>query len=305
MNIYAQFEEIESEIKRLLLDANQSVRICVAWINGQVFGPVFQRLLDKGVQIELICNDDPVNDGTAMHLPPGIKRYAIRSRISTALMHNKFCVIDEETVLTGSYNWSKKAPLSFENIVVAKGDFLLAKSFLHEFYDLISFYENKSADKLQRCPSCGSLQFNLGIFGNESGLYNESKVDVWSVCAAKHHAHHVGEQYEQFVRAQLGLDDEPEYECNDLDKESVMAAFRRERQRIERIQAYFLGHRSTSIHAVGWVVPDNFNEHIEWGVEQRFSVRIKWRDMYYRKVIPSRLHHGIGDVDRIIAEHQP
>jgi len=37
-------------------------------------------------------------------------------------MHNKFCVIDSKTVVTGSYNWTKKAQSNYENITIIKDE---------------------------------------------------------------------------------------------------------------------------------------------------------------------------------------
>jgi phosphatidylserine/phosphatidylglycerophosphate/cardiolipin synthase-like enzyme len=47
-------------------------------------------------------------------------------------MHNKFCIIDSETVINGSYNWTKKANFNKENITIDK-DRGLAKRFANEF----------------------------------------------------------------------------------------------------------------------------------------------------------------------------
>jgi hypothetical protein len=38
--------------------------------------------------------------------------------IEQKFMHNKFCVIDNTWVLTGSYNWSDKAESNYENILI-------------------------------------------------------------------------------------------------------------------------------------------------------------------------------------------
>ena len=43
------------------------------------------------------------------------------------LMHNKFCIIDERIIITGSYNWTNKANKeNNENIVIIKDDIELA-----------------------------------------------------------------------------------------------------------------------------------------------------------------------------------
>ncbi|AWY20856.1 hypothetical protein B0182_03965 [Moraxella bovis] len=49
----------------------------------------------------------------------------------------KFCVIDKMTVITGLFNWSKKAEKNnFENITISQ-DTMLAKAFYGQFYKII------------------------------------------------------------------------------------------------------------------------------------------------------------------------
>jgi len=60
-------------------------------------------------------------------------------------MHNKFCVIDRNVVITGSYNWSRKAQLNNENITVTKGDYELSLQFVNEFNRLVEHYFGEKA----------------------------------------------------------------------------------------------------------------------------------------------------------------
>lgn len=50
-------------------------------------------------------------------------------------MHNKFCIIDLETVLHGSYNWTNKAQYNYETIIIEK-DCIFAEKFSEEFIRL-------------------------------------------------------------------------------------------------------------------------------------------------------------------------
>jgi phosphatidylserine/phosphatidylglycerophosphate/cardiolipin synthase-like enzyme len=52
-------------------------------------------------------------------------------------MHNKFCVIDLKTVISGSYNWTKKAQYNNESIEV-KHSRQLAEQYATEFIKLKS-----------------------------------------------------------------------------------------------------------------------------------------------------------------------
>ena len=50
-------------------------------------------------------------------------------------MHNKFCLIDGITVISGSYNWTYGARLNKENVIVIKDTYVHIK-YLNEFHEL-------------------------------------------------------------------------------------------------------------------------------------------------------------------------
>ena len=53
---------------------------------------------------------------------------------NTGTMHHKVIVIDEETVITGSYNFSKNAEeRNSENLLIIKGNPDIAQAYLAEF----------------------------------------------------------------------------------------------------------------------------------------------------------------------------
>lgn len=46
------------------------------------------------------------------------------------MMRNKFCVIANKVVITGSYNWTNKAKVNDENIMVTKNSLGLGTNFI-------------------------------------------------------------------------------------------------------------------------------------------------------------------------------
>lgn len=48
-------------------------------------------------------------------------------------MHNKFCITDTELVITGSYNWTFKARLNDENVIVIKNQPNVISKFSEKF----------------------------------------------------------------------------------------------------------------------------------------------------------------------------
>lgn len=56
-------------------------------------------------------------------------------------MHCKFCVIDDATVIHGSYNWTKNASINDENLAIDK-DYEVARKFNKDFHHLLKDSEN-------------------------------------------------------------------------------------------------------------------------------------------------------------------
>ena len=154
------FENIR---ERLIEELNRSefiIQAAVAWITDfHILSTLIDRL-KSGIKIELIVNDDETFakrvkqfDEFRQH---GGDLFLFKN--DRALMHNKFCVVDLCTTITGSFNWSfNAATLNRENVIIVRDDLTTAKSFAREFknikkcsvlfegrktfYDLISYGE--------------------------------------------------------------------------------------------------------------------------------------------------------------------
>lgn len=136
METEAVFENIAERIKYEISKAQKSIFIAVAWFTNR---DVFNELLLKarnGCSVYLLISDDHINQNSSVdfdQLAIGQSRVYWVGNGDTELMHNKFCVIDYSTVITGSYNWSYKAESNFENIIITTNDTILAEQFITEF----------------------------------------------------------------------------------------------------------------------------------------------------------------------------
>ena len=143
MQTEAIFENIADRIEQELTQAEQTIYIAVAWFTNP---RLFNALLDKakqGITVQLLISNDPINQQS----PLGYNQLNIGNSVAYLigdgkddLMHNKFCVIDEYTVINGSYNWSKKAERNHENIIITTGDSVLAQSFIAQFKKIRNSY---------------------------------------------------------------------------------------------------------------------------------------------------------------------
>ncbi len=115
--------------------ARHTIHAAVAWFTDPA---LFAALLERqraGVAVALAVADDAIN------LRPGSLPFGELTAaggqfwaVAGALMHHKFCVLDGRDLLTGSYNWTRKAAAeNQENLVLTTGDADLARRFVAEF----------------------------------------------------------------------------------------------------------------------------------------------------------------------------
>lgn len=148
MQTTAIFSNIAESISQELQQAEQSIYLAVAWLTNPM---LFNILVDKandGVTVQLLASNDYINkrsgiDFSALNIDNSVA-YLIGDG-KDDLMHNKFCVIDHSVVITGSYNWSRKAEKNnHENIVITKDDFELADQFIAQFKQIRDSYFSHS-----------------------------------------------------------------------------------------------------------------------------------------------------------------
>jgi hypothetical protein len=143
MQTEAVFENIAERIQQEISKAQKSVFVAVAWFTNR---NLFNELVNKarnGCTVSLIISNDAINLNSGIDFN---KLASANSKIfkigngDSELMHNKFCVIDYSTVISGSYNWSYKAETNFENVIITNSDTALAEQFIAEFNNIRNRY---------------------------------------------------------------------------------------------------------------------------------------------------------------------
>jgi phosphatidylserine/phosphatidylglycerophosphate/cardiolipin synthase-like enzyme len=143
----AFFGDIRSELVDRIDAAEKNIKIAVAWFTSRV---LFQLILDKAAgetKIQLLLSDSETNFLPTTGLDfEALQRKGAQVKIITSgpdyhFMHHKFVVIDENTVITGSYNWSNNAHTNYENIIVLE-DVGVAKVYSLQFDALANGLES-------------------------------------------------------------------------------------------------------------------------------------------------------------------
>jgi len=132
----AFFSPGESCVEVIIHQIRHAVRrahICVFTISDDRVAEAIMTSHKKGLDIKIITDNEKSSDlGSDIHrlAKAGI---AVKMDNTPNHMHHKFMVVDESSLLTGSYNWTRSAArYNHENIVLIRESGVV-RSFLKEF----------------------------------------------------------------------------------------------------------------------------------------------------------------------------
>lgn len=191
------------------METKERILIAVAWFTNQNISNALIQL--KEVNIDIIVDDNKVNrESRAIR---DLQNNSIQISFikdlqkNYYLMHNKFCVIDNKTVLTGSYNWSINANTNDENLAFIS-DKDIATSYNMEFskiknkkykIDRISFSKTEVEEltSLIEKELINLLKVNRESL--ESGMFNE-----WTDKKIKNQIRGISERVHNTVKDKVG-----------------------------------------------------------------------------------------------------
>ena len=134
------FEDIHNQIIKQISASNESLKICVAWFTDvEIYQSIIQAQ-HRGVQVYIIVANHEFNKNSRVDFKELLqnKGYVgyignINDGSKDRFMHNKFCIVDDSTIITGSYNWTFKARLNDENIIIIKNQPNIISQFNNKF----------------------------------------------------------------------------------------------------------------------------------------------------------------------------
>jgi len=125
-----------------LESSQHQILVAMAWFTDFNIYEVIQRKIRQGVEVILILSDRKENyklDFDAL-VQDGATVLKIKN-VGWGMMHQKFCIIDQSLVITGSYNWTVNAKKNHENVIISK----FPKT-VNEYIDMFFNIKNKTEE---------------------------------------------------------------------------------------------------------------------------------------------------------------
>ncbi|AWG22631.1 hypothetical protein FFWV33_14395 [Flavobacterium faecale] len=153
----ASFQNIGKTIEELILKSKTSIYISVAWFTNKELLGLLTEKARNGVNIQIIISDDIVNkrQNPKDFISVG-GNFNILQTNSGKFLHEKFAFFDNETILTGSYNWTYFAEYKNHESVIISNNELLVKQFSIRFKKLLEIVVNFNNELLVNRVNIGA-----------------------------------------------------------------------------------------------------------------------------------------------------
>lgn len=156
------FKNIKTRILFDLSKAEKEINIAVAWFTHEDFFNLLIEKLSKGVLVTVVIINDPINNregglnwqdfinaGGNLHFSNYPK-----------IMHHKFCIIDNQLIYNGSFNWTYYADkVNRENVVRFENNTGLIENFNAEFAQLVK--QHKKYKRIKKYTLDDLLKFQV------------------------------------------------------------------------------------------------------------------------------------------------
>lgn len=116
-------EDIENIIIRNIDEAKYEICVATAWFTSVELMNKLKSVMDRGVNVKIIISNAKENEKWIFKLKNSCNKLSkVIMKNKYSKMHNKYCIIDKDKVIDGSYNWTKNARNNLEHIIVIENE---------------------------------------------------------------------------------------------------------------------------------------------------------------------------------------
>jgi len=148
-------------VVKMLDDAKYSLDVCVFTITNDSIEDALLRAHTRGLKVRIISDDLQMNCRGCELVKLCRKGIAVKHDANLSkFMHHKFCIIDQDLLLTGSFNWTAAAwKKNNENLIVLSGSEVVGR--YQDEFDLLWSGFTSVIERRQRKGVCGRMCFWL------------------------------------------------------------------------------------------------------------------------------------------------
>lgn len=140
--------DCENQVIRLIESAQKKIQIAVYSINNTQITQALIAAHERGIPIQILTDRTQASGKKAS--APLLKKAGIDIKVHSKhrIEHNKFMVIDESSVITGSYNWTNPASLkNSENCLLVWHDDETVTKYVNRFDYLWLINSDKKSEE--------------------------------------------------------------------------------------------------------------------------------------------------------------
>ncbi|WP_029200397.1 phospholipase D-like domain-containing protein [Oribacterium sp. NK2B42] len=181
------FEDLENKVISEISKAEYSLNIAVAWISFDRYYDTFVKLLTRGVNIQIIADDNHSNRRYQNLINALCNKGAsiMLIKYPYGYMHQKVCIVDDKKCLFGSFNWSKNADTNNDENITISDELNVILEYKQRISGMwqLSNEDRKLLRNPDICEYCGLPMFNM-LLMEQCGDY-QTKVDVARTCSCR------------------------------------------------------------------------------------------------------------------------
>ena len=192
----AIFQNLQQAVASFLHQSTQSLDIAMCWFSNPVLFAILLKKAKTGIKIRLMIQFDQANfhaKGLPMLQLVEAGGQVFVFRHQNNLLHHKFALVDDNRLLTGSYNWTRTQHA--DNLLLSNNPELFA-AYENEFEQLWQIAEPLTLLAKIKPPAPGFHQLFEPITWDSSDLrqaiiwgarvwisvYKENEMRVWQQC---------------------------------------------------------------------------------------------------------------------------
>jgi len=118
MQSAVHFSNIRNQIIGQLKKATREIKVAIAWLTDEDIVRTLTQRAGAGLSVIVVMSESRENFRNISKWKDFLRYNGKLHIVTPKFLHHKFCIIDNTTIINGSYNWTYFAQSNEENIIV-------------------------------------------------------------------------------------------------------------------------------------------------------------------------------------------